>query len=144
MVEVNEHLQQCEACAAAMTDDAELLRLMSSEHAEPDAGLLASCRMGLVDALDREEEGGWVRRTLGSFVPASWLAPRPAFGAAMLLVLGFSVGLFGPKMFEAACGSGDDASRAVERIERNGSGFDGNECTERGFERLVEHAAEQD
>jgi hypothetical protein len=100
MADVNEHLQHCDSCTAAMMEDGELLRLMSGEHAEPDAALLASCRVGLVDALDREEEGGWVRRTLGSFVPASWLAPRPAFSAAMLLVLGFSVGLFGPKLLK--------------------------------------------
>jgi HEAT repeats/Putative zinc-finger len=100
MAEVNEHLQQCEACTAAMARDSEVLRAMSDRHTEPDAALLATCRANLVDALDRQEEGGWVRRALGSFVPTSWLAPRPAFSAAMLLVLGFSVGLFGPKMLK--------------------------------------------
>ncbi len=98
--EVSEHLQHCEACSEAMRLDGELLRIVSEQHAEPDATLLATCRANLVDALDREEEGGWVRRALGSFLPASWLSPRPAFSAAMLLVVGFSVGLFGPKLLK--------------------------------------------
>jgi hypothetical protein len=99
--ELTEHLQHCDACSAALAEDAALLRCMSEEREEPDAALLASCRAGLVDALDQQEEGGWLKRTLGKLLPASLLAPRPAFSAAMMLVIGFSVGLFGPKLLKA-------------------------------------------
>jgi hypothetical protein len=98
MAEVNEHLRTCNACSAAIATDGDVLRWMNEQREEPDAALLASCRAQLVDALDQQEEGGWLRRTLGAFVPASLLAPRPAFSAALLVVLGFSVGLFGPKL----------------------------------------------
>src|ERR1700761_7315195 len=98
MAEVNEHLRTCSACSAAIASDGEVLRWMNEQREEPDAALLASCRAQLVDALDQQEEGGWVRRTLGAFLPASLLTPRPAFSAALLVVFGFSVGLFGPKL----------------------------------------------
>ena len=98
MAEVNEHLRTCSACGAAVATDGDVLRWMNEQRDEPDAALLASCRAQLVDALDQQEEGGWLQRTLGAFVPASLLAPRPAFSAALLVVLGFSIGLFGPKL----------------------------------------------
>jgi hypothetical protein len=100
MAEVNAHLQTCKACSAAIARDGDVLRWMNEQREEPDAALLASCRAELVDALDQQEEGGWLRRALGAFVPASLLAPRPAFSAALLVVLGFSVGLFGPKVLK--------------------------------------------
>src|SRR5581483_10479068 len=65
---------------------------MLSEHrVEPDAALLANCRARLEEALDREEEGGWLRRRFGVFLPANWLSPDPAWSAALLVMIGFSV-----------------------------------------------------
>ena len=98
--EVTEHLAHCADCVAAFEREQELLALLSAQHAEPDAGLLASCRAGLEDALDRQEEGGWFRRLVGSLVLTSWISPRPAWSGALLLIAGFSVGIFGPRLLD--------------------------------------------
>jgi hypothetical protein len=98
--EVSEHLAHCADCAAAFERETELLALLSAQHAEPDAVLLASCRAGLEDVLDRQEEGGWLRRLVSSLVLTSWISPRPAWSGALLLIAGFSVGIFGPRLFD--------------------------------------------
>ena len=92
------HLACCVACSAALARERELLSHLAAHREEPDAALLASCRAGLADALDREEERGWLRRTFGLLLPASWLSPRPAWSAAVLLLIGFSAGFFGPRL----------------------------------------------
>ncbi len=92
------HLAQCPACSESLDREKELLALLAENHAEPDAALLASCRATLTDALDREEEGGWLRRAFGSLLPANWLSPRPAWSAAVLLLIGFSVGVLAPRL----------------------------------------------
>jgi HEAT repeats/Putative zinc-finger len=94
------HLAACAPCAASLEREQELLSVFSAHRSEPDANLLASCRASLDDALDREEEGGWLRRTLGLRLPANWLSPRPAWSAAVLLVIGFSVGAFVPRLLQ--------------------------------------------
>jgi HEAT repeats/Putative zinc-finger len=96
---VHEHVAHCPNCAAALEREKELLACLAAHRAEPDAALLASCRAGLEDALDREEEAGWWGRRFGSFIPANWISPRPAWSAALLLAIGFSVGIFGPRFF---------------------------------------------
>lgn len=98
--ELNAHLPQCDGCTASLACEYELIELMRSNPVEPDAALLASCRANLVDALDQSEENSWVVRVLGGWVPPGLLTPRPAFSAALLLVIGFSVGLFGPKFLK--------------------------------------------
>jgi anti-sigma factor RsiW len=92
-----QHLSACEACSADLARERETLALLAGQHVEPDAALLASCRAGLQDALDREEDRGWLARSLGVLLPSSWISPRPAWSAAILLLIGFSVGLFGPR-----------------------------------------------
>jgi anti-sigma factor RsiW len=93
-----QHLSACEACSADLAREKETLALLSSQYFEPDAALLASCRAGLQDALDREEDRGWIARSLGVLLPSSWISPRPAWSAAILLLIGFCVGLFGPRL----------------------------------------------
>lgn len=92
------HLAQCPTCRESLERERELLALLAENHTEPDAALLSSCRASLTDALDRQEEGGWLRRALGSFLPADWLTPRPAWSAAVLLLIGFSVGVLAPRL----------------------------------------------
>lgn len=92
------HLAGCEACSADLAREKEMLALLAAQHTEPDAALLASCRSGLQDALDREEERGWISHSLGVLLPSSWISPRPAWSAAILLLIGFCVGLFGPRL----------------------------------------------
>ncbi|GEM_PF-683469 len=92
------HLSECAACSADFVREKETLSVLAAHHAEPDAALLASCRAGLQDALDREEDKGWIARSLGLLLPSSWISPRPAWSAAILLLIGFSVGLFAPRL----------------------------------------------
>jgi HEAT repeat protein len=96
--ETHKHIQSCDGCRSAFQQESEILALLSSHHSEPDANFLASCRAGLFDALDQQEERSWLRRLTGSFIPSSWLSPQPAWSAAFLLVIGFGVGLFGPRL----------------------------------------------
>lgn len=93
-----QHLARCADCAAALEEEEKLLTLLSEHHSEPDAALLASCRVNLLDALDHLEERGWLRRTLGRLLPSGLLSPRPAWSAALLLIIGFSVGILGPRV----------------------------------------------
>jgi hypothetical protein len=92
------HLAGCPACLADLAREREMLAQLAAQHVEPDAALLASCRSGLQDALDREEEKGWIARSFGLLLPSSWISPRPAWSAAILLAIGFSVGLLAPRL----------------------------------------------
>lgn len=92
------HVAHCAACSAALGRDNALLALLAEHHSEPDATLLASCRASLEDALDRQEERGWLRRTFAVLLPSSWISPRPAWSGAVLLLIGFSVGMLAPRL----------------------------------------------
>jgi hypothetical protein len=96
------HSAECRACSAALAHERQVLSLLSEHRSEPDATMLASCRASLEDAIDREEERGWLWRSLGFIFPASWVASlsAPAWGAAALLIVGFSSGLLlGPRIW---------------------------------------------
>ncbi|MGB0035116.1 MAG: HEAT repeat domain-containing protein [Candidatus Acidiferrales bacterium] len=95
--ELADHLTHCTACTETLEKERSLLGLLAENRREPDAVLLQSCRAGLDDALDQEEEHGWLRRAIGALLPSGGLAPRPAWSAALLLILGFSVGVLGPR-----------------------------------------------
>lgn len=100
MEQVGQHLAACAECSAEAAREGELLSSLAVHRLEPDAALLASCRADLEDALDREEEGGWLRRRFGALLPANWLSPEPLWSAALLVMIGFSVGLFGPRFLQ--------------------------------------------
>jgi HEAT repeats/Putative zinc-finger len=100
--QVAEHLAHCERCTAEMASEKNLLVLLSETHLEPDANLLAGCRASLTDALDGEEDAGWLRRTVRELMPTTWLVPKPAWSAALLLLLGFSAGILGPRLLQRA------------------------------------------
>jgi hypothetical protein len=110
IADVNEHLQHCLGCNLAVAQEQEMLALLASRHTEPDAALLASCRAGLEDSLDQQEERGWLRRTLGALLPASWISPQPAWSAALLVLIGFSVGMLGPRLLRNSAGRVDTNS----------------------------------
>jgi len=95
---VREHLTNCMQCAAELAAHNSLLAAFAERRQEPDSALLAGCRSGLVDALDREEDRGWLGRALGRILPENWLNPQPAWSAALLLMLGFGVGIMGPRL----------------------------------------------
>ncbi|HXA56212.1 MAG TPA: HEAT repeat domain-containing protein [Candidatus Acidoferrum sp.] len=93
------HSAECEACSNALAQERELLALLGEHRSEPDTALLASCRASLDDAIDRQEEHGWLRGALGFLLPRSWLAAGPAWSAVALLLVGFSSGiLLGPRV----------------------------------------------
>jgi HEAT repeats/Putative zinc-finger len=92
------HLAECPSCSESLEREKALLSVLYENRTEPDVALLANCRASLTDALDREEEGGWLRRALGPLLPANWLSPRPAWSAAVLLLIGFSVGVLAPRL----------------------------------------------
>lgn len=98
--EVAQHLALCAECSVEVAQQRELLSVLAGHRVEPDGAMLASCRASLEDALDREEEGGWLRRKLGVLLPANWLSPEPMWSAALLVMIGFSVGLFGPRFLQ--------------------------------------------
>ena len=92
------HLAECAECTATLASEKEVLALLGAHRAEPNAAMLASFRTGLDDTLDQQEERGWLRRALGLRMPLNWLAPRPAFSAALLLIMGFAVGVLTPRL----------------------------------------------
>jgi hypothetical protein len=113
------HLANCASCSAALESEREVLALLVGHRSDPDAALLASCRLNLDDALDSEEERGWLRRAFGMRLPSNWLAPRPAWSAAVLLIVGFAVGTAAPRLLRhpvapasASASSAPDASSA--------------------------------
>ena len=124
------HLAECPECSADFARQKQTLALLASQHPEPDAALLASCRAGLQDALDREEDRGWISRSFGVLLPSSWVSPRPAWSAAILLAIGFCVGMLAPRFLihqpvAPAAAEHQPAPRAVSRppvlLARNSS-----------------------
>jgi hypothetical protein len=97
IAELHEHLLHCSNCNATLAQENALLALLSTNRIEPDAALLAGCRASIEDALDQEEEHGWLRRAVRMWMPGSWISPAPAWSAALLLLIGFSVGILGPR-----------------------------------------------
>lgn len=101
---VEAHAAACAHCATRLDEERSLLSaLLSAERAEPSAGLLASCRAGLDDALDvleQKRERGW----LGAFRPVRSLVTYPALSAVLLIALGFSAGVLAPHLFLPSTG----------------------------------------
>jgi HEAT repeats/Putative zinc-finger len=121
------HLADCAPCASELEQEREALALFTAHHSEPDAAMLAGYRAGLDDALDRQEEGGWLRRALGLRLPANWLAPRPAWSAAILLIVGFAVGASAPRLFRhplatAPSGNPTASDNSSGLVSSSGSG----------------------
>jgi hypothetical protein len=100
------HVAECATCSAALDREKELLALLAERRKNPDAPLLAECRANLEDALDREEERGWLgwigRAVFGSKRQANWgsnwLEAGTSWSAALLLAVGFSAGVLGPRL----------------------------------------------
>ncbi|MGC2422382.1 MAG: hypothetical protein WA405_12135, partial [Candidatus Acidiferrales bacterium] len=100
------HVAECAACSAELDREKGLLALLAEHRKNPDAPLLAECRANLEDALDREEERGWLGRMAGAVFGwnrtakwgVNWLAAGTSWSAAVLLAIGFSVGVLGPRL----------------------------------------------
>lgn len=111
---VAEHLAHCTGCTETFEREREVLALIAEHQTEPDAALLSSCRAGLEDALDREEERGSLRSLIARILPGGWIAPRPAWSAALLLLLGFSVGMLVPRLLHQPVVAGNSNVAAQE------------------------------
>ena len=113
---LNAHLAACSSCSESLAQERDVLALLAANHLEPDASLLASARANLDDALDREEDRGWLARAFGLLLPTSWLAPRPAWSAAVLVLIGFTVGVLAPRLMRhqgASSPAGNSASNVT-------------------------------
>jgi len=118
--DVADHLSHCVRCTETLEREQELVDCLAESRVEPDAALLAACRSGLEDALDRQEESSWVRRLTRVFVPNGALAPRPAWSAALLVMIGFSVGILGPRFLQRPATVSVDPN-AIASTDSNGS-----------------------
>jgi len=95
--QIDAHLANCASCAAQLREEQEIQSAMVSafqpaDQLDPSGALLAQCRSELSELLDdlsapplREQWSpfGWMRR---------WMALRPAWSAALLVLLGLAVG----------------------------------------------------
>jgi HEAT repeats len=133
------HVAECAECAAALDREKELLALLAERRKNPDAPLLAECRANLEDALDREEEGGWLgrigRAVFGSNRQANWgsnwLTAGTSWSAALLLAVGFSAGVLGPRLLRhpVAPVSPTTQKAAAETTENSNGDTDANAGT---------------
>jgi hypothetical protein len=117
VAEMKSHLTECERCHETLAQENALVALLSSNRTEPDAALLAGCRASLEDALDRQEEHGWLRRTVGALLPTSWISPAPAWSAALLLLIGFSVGMWGPRLLQPRVGTNVAQTDSLTKLD---------------------------
>jgi hypothetical protein len=95
--QIDTHLANCASCAAQLREEQEMQSALVSafqpaDQLDPSGALLAQCRSELSELLDdlsapplREQWSpfGWVRR---------WMALRPAWSAAGLVLVGLAVG----------------------------------------------------
>lgn len=95
--QIDVHLAGCVSCATQLREEVEMQSALVSafqpaDHLDPSGALLAQCRSELSELLDdlsapplREQWNpfGWARR---------WMALRPAWSAAGLVLLGLAVG----------------------------------------------------
>src|SRR5579864_7040873 len=121
--DVADHLKHCARCTEALERERELVECFAASRIEPDAALLASCRSGLEDALDRQEERSWIRRITNVFLPTGGLAPRPAWSAALLVLVGFSVGILGPRFLQRQAVASGDSDLAASSDSTGSSNF---------------------
>lgn len=94
------HLDQCAACRAAVRSERKLLGLLhAAAPSDPPLELLTQCRVELAEKLEQTTMPGFWKRLATVVWPrgwrwsfSGWMAAHPAFSAAMLVLLGVSVG----------------------------------------------------
>ncbi len=97
---VETHIGACESCAALLNEERELHELLAgvpqpADQLDPAGILLSQYRSELAEVLDdlgsrkllASQPLGWFRR---------WMALRPAWSAALLVLLGVGLGVYGP------------------------------------------------
>ena len=101
---VDEHIEQCAACAAALVREMRLRQALGSlgqaaDRLDPSGLLLAQCRSELAEQLDDAAGPAARRRWLGWLRPSDWFVLRPAWTAALLVLIGVSLGTVAPRWF---------------------------------------------
>jgi hypothetical protein len=118
--EIDAHLAACSVCAQQLNEERDFQTAFSgasqpADQLDPSGALLAQCRSELAEKLDdlsappvREHwmPFGWMRR---------WMALRPAWSAAFLLLMGLGVGIQLSPWFSArdSGSASGDGSQAV-------------------------------
>jgi hypothetical protein len=91
-VDLEAHVAECEACHSALEKAQSFGKVLEAgPKPEPAPELLASCRVALDDALDREQLG-WRALMRAWFWSASPLTASRAAAVSALLILGFGLG----------------------------------------------------
>ena len=117
--EIDAHLAACGACARQLDEERHFQTALTeasqpADQLDPSGVLLAQCRSELAERLDdlaappvREHwvPFGWVRR---------WMALRPAWSAAFLMVLGLGVGIQLSPWFSSG-GSGNSSDSNLDQ-----------------------------
>ena len=98
---VEQHAAACAACAASLAREQQLIEAVRSRLAdEPSAVLLAQCRGDLADGLEDASQSGLRRRLMAWLRPATWFVVRPAWTAALCIMLGIALGITLPRWLQ--------------------------------------------
>lgn len=95
----DDHLRACTACSSALASARDLLALLEVRPvADPPPVLLNSCRDELQEMLDAVPPGRRSRWKwfLHAIDPTNWILAHPAWSAALLIVVGVSLGYAAP------------------------------------------------
>jgi hypothetical protein len=115
--QIDAHLAICEACRSQLSEESDLQTVVAkisqpADAMDPTGALLAQCRSELAEKLDDLEMPqvrehwmpfGWVRR---------WMALRPAWSAAGLVVFGVAIGTQLVPWLAVRSGGGDSSGTA--------------------------------
>jgi len=101
---VEEHIRQCAGCAAALAVELRLRQALTgmsqpADRLDPSDLLLAQCRSELAEKLDDEAVPAARRRWVAWLRPTEWFVLRPAWTAALLVLIGISLGTLSPRWF---------------------------------------------
>lgn len=129
---VEQHIATCSACAAALARERTLFEQLGSlDSDQPSDLLVAQCRRSLSRHLDRAEASGrWWKQVKAAFRPAAWLAARPAWTVAALVLFGFFAGRIASRVTSLPAITADPAS--AESV--NPASFDNSSIV--GIQRL--------
>jgi hypothetical protein len=97
---VEQHAAGCGACAASLVREKQLIAAVAAYRTEePSAVLLAQCRGALADRLDdiAPAPEGFASRVKFWLRPQAWMAMRPAWSAALFVMLGIALGITLPR-----------------------------------------------
>jgi hypothetical protein len=121
---VEQHAATCGACAASLAREQQLMAAVNAHApAEPSAVLLAQCRGELADELDDAAHVTLSRRIMAWLRPQTWFALRPAWSAALFVMLGIALGITLPRWLQNQEAQSQGAMSASSVVVRPPSDF---------------------